>query len=352
MELTKNDNQMAKGIAILGMLMLHLFCRVGALPYEPQVYVKGQPLIYYFGVFGDLCVPIYCFCSGYAQMVLREKEQDAYFRHSAVRLIKFLLNYWIVLIIFSVIGLFFDKTGYIPGSLGSFLGNLLLFRLSYNGAWWFVLTYIFLLSLSPMMMNLVQRFSIWTIFICSGIIYFISYLLRFVYKLEISNPFCLWFYTQLILIGTSQFSFLIGMLFKKYQFISKLRCVRLSHWLRNVCCILIPIAMFLFHAVVKSPIISPITGLITIVCFHTMDKPNWICRVALFFGKHSTNIWLIHMFFYLFLFKDFIFIAKYPLLILSLMLAICIVVSYGINLFYQPAVRLICRKEFSCKKSV
>lgn len=352
MELTKKDNQMAKGVAILGMLMLHLFCRFGVLPYEPQIYIGETPLIYYLGLFGDLCVPTYCFCSGYAQMILQKKEQDAYLRQSSVRLIRFLLNYWVVLIIFSAVGLLFDKTGQIPGSIGSFLGNLLLFHLSYNGAWWFVLTYVFLLALSPMMIKLVQRFSIWAVFISSGMIYFISYLLRFVYVKEISGLVLSWFYTQVLLLGTSQFSFIIGILFQKYQVISKLRCAPVSPILRNACSILIPIAMFLLHAVERSLIIAPITGLSTIVCFHTMDKPNLLCKATLFLGRHSTNIWLVHMFFYLVLFKDLVFIAKYPLLILLLMLAICIVVSYGINLIYQPTARLLNRKVFSCQKSV
>lgn len=49
MELTRKDSQMAKGIAILGMLMLHLFCRTGALPYEAQMYAEGGTLYILFG---------------------------------------------------------------------------------------------------------------------------------------------------------------------------------------------------------------------------------------------------------------------------------------------------------------
>ena len=64
MELTKKDTQIAKGIAVLGMVMLHLFCRLGELPYTPWIWVGEVPLIYYLGLFGDLCVPVFCFCSG------------------------------------------------------------------------------------------------------------------------------------------------------------------------------------------------------------------------------------------------------------------------------------------------
>jgi len=355
MELKREDTQMAKGVAILGMVMLHLFCRTGELPYEPKVYVGDTPLIYFLGLFGDLCVPTYCFCSGYAQMILWEKEQNAYLKQRFIRLIKFLLNYWIVLIAFSIVGLLFDKTGRIPGSLEAFLGNLLLVRLSYNGSWWFVLTYVFLVFLSPVMMKFAQRFPSWSVFIGSGIIYFISYVLQYAYKIDISNPILSWLYTQVLLIGTSQFSFIVGMLFQKNQIMSKLRSSQVSPVLRNICCILLPIAMFSLHTVEKSLIIAPITGLSTIVCFCILEKPDWLCKAALYLGKHSTNIWLVHMFFYLVLFKNLVFIAKYPLLILLLMLAICIAVSYGINLIYQPIVTLLCKKvlyvESQCNSS-
>lgn len=34
MELSKNDTKMTQGIAIIFMVLLHLFCRVDNLPYE------------------------------------------------------------------------------------------------------------------------------------------------------------------------------------------------------------------------------------------------------------------------------------------------------------------------------
>lgn len=123
MELTKKDSLMAKGIAILGMLMLHLFCRIDNLPYTPIVWIGDTPLVYYLGLFGDICVPTYCFLSGYGQAVLIEKEQRSYLKERWKRLSKFILNYWLVLVLFSLVGVIFDKSGEIPGSLNKFLGN-------------------------------------------------------------------------------------------------------------------------------------------------------------------------------------------------------------------------------------
>ena len=52
MDITKRDSKMLKGIAILAMLMLHLFCRRDNLPYTPLLWIGDTPLIYYFGLFG------------------------------------------------------------------------------------------------------------------------------------------------------------------------------------------------------------------------------------------------------------------------------------------------------------
>lgn len=64
--LTKQDAKMSQGLAILAMLLLHLFCRHDLTVYNTRLLVRNVPLLYYIGLFGDICVPIYCFSSGYA----------------------------------------------------------------------------------------------------------------------------------------------------------------------------------------------------------------------------------------------------------------------------------------------
>ena len=48
--MTKEDHKILKGIAVTGMVMLHLFCRLGDLPYKPIIWIKETPLIYYLGL--------------------------------------------------------------------------------------------------------------------------------------------------------------------------------------------------------------------------------------------------------------------------------------------------------------
>lgn len=47
------------------------------------------------------------------------------------------------------------------------------------------------------------------------------------------------------------------------------------------------------------------------------------------------------MFFYLYVFKDFVYVGRYPLVILTLMLMICIGSSYVINILLRPVIKQI-----------
>lgn len=346
MELTKQDTQKAKGVAILGMIMLHLFCRLGELPYTPLIWMGSTPLIYYLGLFGDICVPIYCFCSGYAHYLLREQYGCDYYKRIPGKLLKFLGNFWIVVILFSLVGVIFCDDA-IPGSVSDFIGNIFLYRLSYNGAWWFVLTYVFLLLLSPLFARFARKIPSACVLIFSLVIYFVAYLFRFKFQLEIENPVLNWILTQVVLLGTSQFGYMIGMVCRKERFVSKLRACfscrneitdmslgggRVLPYLIVIC---LPVAAFAGHCLVQSVFVAPFTAITVLVSLSLVKLPRPIDTLLLFFGKHSTNIWLVHMFFYLTLFEGFVFRAKFPLIILGLMLIVCLVVSWVVNWIYE-----------------
>ena len=232
---------------------------------------------------------------------------------------------------FSAVGLFTGNGAVIPGSLSEFFGNLLLYRLSYNGAWWFVITYIFLSVLSPVLFKITQKLNPVVLLLLSGFVYFVSYLFRFQFPITISNAVLNWIWQQLILLGTSQFSYMIGMVSRKAQWASKLRAICQGKPICSVCLLLALLAAFVGHCVVQSLIVAPITAMAVLLCLFGIRLPVIVDRLLLFMGKHSTNIWLVHMFFYFTLFENFVFVAKYPLFVLALMIAVCILTSVLIN---------------------
>ncbi|WP_294904628.1 acyltransferase [uncultured Eubacterium sp.] len=345
MELTKQDTKMTKGLAIIFMVLLHLFCRTDNLPYD-CLKIGGIPLIYYLGLFADQCVAIYCFCSGYAMYLINEKVNSAkdYYKGRLLSVLKFLINYWVVLIVFSILGIFFDKSGSIPGNATSFIKNFLVIDNSYNGAWWFVFTYILLVLISRPCYAVVKKLNPIIVLAVSGVIYLGAYYQRTTNVIKTGISVVDWAIVQLALLGTSILPYIIAMMFYKYRIFTKLRNFISNHTnnlIVAIVSIVLVLLMMVAHGIVQSLIVAPLTGIATITLFNLVNKGKIINKIFEFFGDHSTNIWLVHMFFYSQLFKDLVFVAKYPLFIFAFMMGLCIASSYVIQFINKQVLKVV-----------
>lgn len=230
MDITKRDSKMLKGVAILSMLMLHLFSRRDHLPYTPLLWVGTTPLIYYFGLFGDICVAIYCFVSGYAHY-MQSSEREL--RHRWKGLLRFLIPFWAIAVVFSLVGILTGNSA-IPGSAKEFLLNCLTIRNSYNGAWWYANTYILLIVLQPLSRKFVERCPAWTVLLFTFACYTVGYGIRFWGWGACDSAVLPWIITHIGLLGTSYFPYSIGMLFCKQQIVAVLRQRLASSKVRNI----------------------------------------------------------------------------------------------------------------------
>lgn len=136
-------------------------------------------------------------------------------------ILKLMINFWIILVLFSVVGLI-THNEIIPGSLKSFVLNVLLID-KYNGAWWFLFTYILLVVISRPIYVAVKRMNPILISVISIFIYFIAYLQRINIIVHFDIVALDWIMSQLALLGTSLMPFVWGMLFYKYRFFSSLK---------------------------------------------------------------------------------------------------------------------------------
>ncbi|MBQ8228317.1 MAG: acyltransferase [Clostridia bacterium] len=342
MELTNKDTKMIQAISALAMVCLHLFC---TLEYNglftPLVYFKDIPLIFYFAQLSDFCVAGFAFCSGYAHMV--KHEQKGYYKNRLLKLFYLLINFWIVLIAFSLISIAIGQSSSIPGSLATFLGNFFLYRLTYNGAWWYLFTYAIIVIISPIILKIVKKFNPILVLTIGLVLYCVAYYVRV--KIH-SN----WLAMQFGLFGMTLFEYEVGAVFYRHSFFTKLGQIKAyidkkSSLIVPILSLIIFLSMLLGHTlIIRSLIIAPATGCIIIIIFKINHKPEFVQKILLFIGKHSTNIWLTHMFFYLCVFKDLVYCAKYPLMIFLLMLVICLAVSVPINLLHSKIVKIIDKK--------
>lgn len=223
-ELTKDQVKITKGLAILFMLFLHLFCRTDTADYY-NVYLRvgDTPLIYYFALFTEICVAIYAFCSGYGLFYSFQNSRGGYGRKNGFRILKLLCNYWVILLLTCAAGLLLGRGSEIPGSAWDLVAHVLLLKKSYCGAWWFLQTYVLLVLLSPLLFRLVRSHP--ALVLAGGVLlYFASYLQKYrgILPWDMSNDLIGIPVNAAANLMECLFPFLMGALCLKYKVFSAL----------------------------------------------------------------------------------------------------------------------------------
>lgn len=343
MELTKNQVKITKGIAILFMLLLHLFCTKAYQElYTPLVFIGNTPLVYYLSLFGDCCVAIYCFCSGYGLFISYKNNNEKYIKNNLIRIFKLYVNYWIILFVFVlIIGPIMGMSDMYPGNFKKFILTFTGIDPAYNGAWWFFTTYIILVLISPVINKFIIKYNNVVITVFSLVFYFVAYIQRIRGVIVFDNEILNWGIRQIALLGTSQLPFIVGGMFAHKKIYSKLYKLANKIKYKNLLVTLIIVGMIVVHGIIETLFVAVFTGIIFICVFNLMEKPKWINRLLDYLGNHSTNMWLIHMFFYMIYFKDLVYGAKYSFFIFPWLIILCLISSYIVNFIYNKIMKLI-----------
>ena len=343
MELTKSQIKSTKGIAILFMLLLHLFCtKAYEGVFTPILFIGDVPLIYYFALFGDFCVAIYCFCSGYGLFLSCENNSRNYNRNNIIRILKLYINTWIVLLLFIIVlGLITRNPSVYPINIKTFLLTVTLINPGYNGAWWFLTTYVLLVMVSSIINKIVKKYDTAVIIFISFIIYIIAYVQRIKGVLYFDNVILNYIVRQLALLGTSVFPYIIGAIFAYKNIYSKVYTVVYKFKYKNIIIIALISLMIVAHGIIQTLFIAVFTGITFICLFNLLDKPHWINKLLLYLSSHSTNMWLIHMFLYSIYFRKIVFLPKYPIVIYIWLIILSLLCSYMVKFMYNPIIKLL-----------
>lgn len=331
-----------KSIAILMMLCLHLF---NTLDYqglfEPLLYIGLKPLVYYISLFCDACVPIFAFVTGYGLYFKYQQNEMIFWKDNLKRLKKLYLNYWIIIVLFPVVlGFFLSKENY-PGSILRLLGNLSAIFTSYNGAWWFLTIYLLFVLTSSTVFKIFERINPYVFILILFILYLVCFYFRIYqsanYQSEVLNEI----QTILILYGCTLFQFMLGAFALRFNWKTRvadfLGFIKHSQFLFVTATIL----LIIVHALVPNFIIAPFTALVFVFLFVQLELNPFFSKVLDFFTPHATNIWLIHMFFYMIFFKSFIYSVHYVVPIFLLLVLCCISSSIVINKINSVVLQLL-----------
>lgn len=298
--LTKQDTAVLKGIAIVAMLMHHLWgCAPGWT--EPYTGVLG-----FFGCVGKVCVAMFLFCSGYGLSVgyskivgnTRTVQSWKYsvtttLKFLAKRFVKFYTNYWPIFLIFVPISIFvFDRSlqdAYIGlNPIKRFVMDFFAINGSkcYNPTWWFNYLIVLLYLLFPILFSGIKHLGY-----IGGIMSVL--LMIFETNLAFINHYHLLLW---------QCPFVLGILWhSKEQQLSKL-FNKVPHWLLSVIVLALIMAISYWRASLDMDNAVKIDSVLTILFVTGVillrDKMPYLKNAFAFLGKHSMNMYLTHTFFF------------------------------------------------------
>lgn len=314
------------------MLFLHLF---NTLDYQglfqPLLYVGAKPLVYYISLFCDACVPIFSFVSGYGLYHKYLKSSSNFRKDNLISLKKLYINYWIIILLFPVaLGLVLQFPGY-PGSFTKFLVNFSGFDGTYNGAWWFLTTYVLFVLSSGFWFRLMHKYQSYWMLMVLLLIYILAFYLR-VYKGRwIEQPVLEWLYRQGYLFFCTLPQFMVGAYAVKLKWNEKVVLFFNRFRYPNFMGVVLIVLLILIHAVIPNFVIAPFLGLAFIFIYAQLSLKHWLNRLLDFLTPHATNMWLIHMFFYMIFFKEFIYSFKFVPLIFIVLVGLTLISSILIN---------------------
>lgn len=337
----KDESIMVKGLAILSMLLLHLFCAKGSeVQGTPLLWVNSEtPFVYFFGYISNICVDLFSLCAGYAQMMIyckKERNSRAYYKNALVKIVQLLTLSWLVVILFSLIGVIIGKGETVPGSVASVLANMFLLK-NINGTWWYLNSYLLLLLAAiPFFKGLsrIKRpYIAATCLLATSAIYYTAGHFGYL-DLEVSNMVLSRFVSEGLHFIHVIIPFCLGALMAKFGLIDdlagKYRKIvpdRYSNLVLTIACVLVFFVVNLLHL----SSFRLCYCVFYFMCFVLFKKSRFATRLFTFLGKHSTNIWLTHMFFLSNNLFGITSLVKYPMTKFVMLIVLSIAASYLIN---------------------
>ncbi len=326
--ISKQETQVLKGVSILLMLFLHLFNQMKNVDLcNNFIFIGDQPFVY---ILTRACNPVSFFLilGGYGMYIVSQKRDT----HRVTRIIKLLIHFWIITLIFISIGHLLFPNRY-PQSFITVLQNFTGFKTTYNSELWFLLPYILLSLTSAWLFHFAERFRT-------------RYVLTFLFILHLFTSFLIsrygekylyhnyWIYNPILVLHL-MFSFFMGAMAAKHNVFSLFSNYdwHLFAWPSLI--ILIAI-----RCLFNTSIIHNFYAFAFFFLFLKAGRFRCIDKVFGFLGKHSMNMWMIHSWFCYYLFHDFIYGFKYPIIIFTMLVLISVVCSMIINVICKPIIKM------------
>lgn len=316
--MSKEQSTILKGVAILMMLWYHLF-NIAELEDVcfPLIHIQQKALVAYLGN-ATYPVSFFMILSGYGLTYLfKHNRLDV--KGQCRRLLKLYIHYWLILLIFVTIGHFINPAVY-PNNFIYIIANITGIRCTYNGETWFLLPYAIISLCSYWIIDFVYHLNDRKKIAITLIVYAFFFLSarHLAYHLPY-NPFLVTLLIQPVYYIQLTFYFSLGIiLFRLIEKNIMLRGYKQFVYIFLIVCLVIVKSLF------KITIADGFYALLFIILFLNISLNKYLTILLHALGNRSMGMWMTHTFFSTYLFSDFIYGFKYPLLIFTIL----VIVSY------------------------
>ena len=340
--MTKETSQILKGVAILLMIYLHLFNKMSNVELcDTWIDIRGVPLVH---LLTNLCcpVPIFLILSGYGLFKAWQKGD----KNRWGRIIKLMIHYWVILIVFVCVGHFIKPDQY-PGSFYKIILNFTGFDPSYNSELWFLFPYLMVSIISPYLFKISSRFR-WYWVIGITLLIYVGTLFIMTRTIETLPLNVKWNLKILLNIPLFLFNFSLGMVAARSHLYEKITSkIKIKKTLYSTLAWIGIIAVAGLNFIFKYNFFY---AFILISLLNFVAFPSLIKTTLIKLGNQSMNMWMIHSWFCFHLFHDFIYSIKYPILIFIALTIISYCLSLVFNLLCEPFEnRILTKREIKEK---
>lgn len=314
--MSKSDSMIIKGVGIIMMVFHHLF----VLPNDIDFYYsflrfEDVPMVHKLA-FEMSPVYLFLIISGYGYYEKFSKGGRARITH----FISLFIKYWMILTFFIVMGMYIGKFDDTILDFRTLIYNYTGYNCTINREIWFLLPFVCLCICTNWVLIFFEKHT--------------SYTLIIAFILWLSSGYVLTHYNQpliimlLLRIGSFIFPFLIGAWMSKFKVFEKL-----SKSLNHAIVSLLLVALLYIHMVSNIP--QLLFCVLLIILFNLSFRPQWLNVILAHLGKYSASIWFTHTFICYYLFHDFVYSLRYPLLILVFLVGISLLFAHVFDYIHQ-----------------
>jgi hypothetical protein len=353
MVFTRNNTKAIKAIAVLLMIIHHLFAFPDRISNDhvPLISIGDMTAMGYLAIFGKICVALFLFLGGLGNYYsyrnhIKAKKKRGKFVFEKIRALY--LAYWRVFAVVLPISLFLGTAYVGDAHLVNMVQDFLGVTSRLCGEWWFLPLYILFMAFMPFFYRLSKRckssFADVKMF---ALIYFISFFIwPAVSSLSVFDAVRAdWIYAHVNNFLIWLPCFYMGIIFAKRNILGKIKARYGGNYL--LCLAYLAIFCILIiarrHMGVKYDCF--LAPLLIVAATSILEIPflKWLRRALVWIGGHSTNMWLIHSFFIYHWCQRIIFKPKYDILIFLFLTAVSIVGSILIDYFWKIVIKLFAK---------